>query len=691
MRVREIQVPASRVRGVGPATAKLLANLGILTVGDLLSWWPREWDDRTVRTFFSAWSESAKINVLAKVIAHEWFGYGRMKTLKLVVEDAEGTEAELVCFNRPFLERLYPPETEIAVNGRFQPKYGRLQSSAFDIEAAEDAPAKVLPVYSLTAGIAQTQMRKIIAAALEEYGRGIDSELPEKVRKSEGLPEKAAILRTMHAPASMQEAEAARDALIFEELFFFQYAVGKGSLKRRGRLPAVDSGSAETGSEDGKPNSGEAAVAREEAPLSPLQKHLLERIPFSLTPDQRSVADEINRDLDSGLTMARLLQGDVGSGKTLIAFLACLRVIDSGGQCAFLAPTELLARQHAENAARLLESTGVRIAFLTGNVKAEGRTNVLSRLASGEIDLVIGTHALFSESVKYRNLALAVVDEQHRFGVLQRSAILAKGPGAAAGKETHLIMMSATPIPRTLALSVFGDLDVSVIKTMPPGRKPIVTHLARQGNEQKVYDFVRRELSLGHQAYFVYPLIDQNDALDLKSAERMHERLSREVFPEYGAELIHSRIPEDEQRRIMESFRLGKTGILVATSLVEVGVDVANATCMVIEHAERFGLSALHQLRGRVGRGDLQSWCFLVYSGNLTEEGKARMKIMHETTDGFRIAEEDLVIRGPGEIAGIKQSGYAGFDLADPVRDMKILEKARAAAFALLLEENRVS
>lgn len=511
----------------------------------------------------------------------------------------------------------------------------------------------------------------------------------------------------------MADAERASHALIFEELFFFEYSIGQRSLERRGKLPDIDLPKATAATQAATPNglteldntngSADVAIVSNDAAgpaagstfpdirqmpavsLLPLQARLAERLPFTLTADQLAVLDDINADLSGNAIMARLLQGDVGSGKTLVAFLACLAVIAEGGQCAILAPTELLARQHAETAAQLLEPIGVRLAFLTGNLKAAGRTRLLGELRSGNIDLVIGTHALFSNSVDYHNLRLVVIDEQHRFGVLQRSAIIAKGTaGNPGGKPPHLLMMSATPIPRTLALSVFGDLDVSVIRTMPPGRKPVITHLSRGGNEERVYEFIRKELEGGRQAYFVYPLIDQSDALSLKSAEEMFVTLRDRIFPGTRTALIHSRIAEDEQRQIMEDFRAGTIRILVATSVVEVGVDVANATCMVIEHAERFGLSALHQLRGRVGRGTVQSYCFLVYAQNLTEDGKARLRIMHETTDGFVIAEEDLKLRGPGDVTGIQQSGYVSFDLADPIRDYDILLEARKAAFNLL-------
>jgi ATP-dependent DNA helicase RecG len=387
--------------------------------------------------------------------------------------------------------------------------------------------------------------------------------------------------------------------------------------------------------------------------------------------------------------MARLLQGDVGSGKTLVSFLACLRAVEGTpggekGQACLMAPTELLARQHAENAARLLEPLGIRIAFLTGNLKASGRSRLLKALAAGDIDIAAGTHALFSAGVVYRNLRLVVIDEQHRFGVLQRQAVMAKG------EKPGLLMMSATPIPRTLALTVFGDLDVSVIRDMPPGRKAVKTHLAKQSNEGKVYDFVRKELSAGRQAYFVYPLIENDESGSLKDVTTMAAALAKDIFPAFPTALIHSRMEDDQKRGIMEAFRKGDIRVLAATSVVEVGVDVPNATCMVVTHAERFGLSSLHQLRGRVGRGPDQAYCFLIYSesGNgedaLTEDGKQRLKVMLEHTDGFVIAEEDLKLRGPGHIAGLEQSGYLSLGIADPIRDGEALVRARTAAFAIL-------
>lgn len=680
MLIGEIQTPVSNLYGAGKTTVEQLNRLGVVTVGDLLRLWPRLWEDRSRYNTLREWNTFHKLNVPVTVIAHQWFGYGRMKTLKLIVSDSEGTRGELACFNRPFLEKSFPEGTKALVYGSFSVKYGALQSSSFDIEQYDAAERRILPVYPLTQGLTQTKLRKLIEQALNSYARGIDSELPAEVLHKYGYPDKRTVLFAMHRPASMQEAENARTALIFEEFFLYEAAVGMRALERRGVLPRTPT---QAGASEG---AAQLAAAQPSAALqytySPLQKELLSRLPFTLTVDQHAVTAEINADLDGTAPAARLIQGDVGSGKTLVAFLACLKVIEGGGQAALMAPTELLARQHADNAAKLLEPLGVRLAFLTGNLKAAGRSQLLQQLASGNIDLIIGTHALFSAQTLYKNLRMVVIDEQHRFGVLQRSAIIQKGIDSGK-KAPHFLMMSATPIPRTLALSMFGDLDISVIKTMPPGRKPVITYVAPESKAEKVYYFIGQDILAGKQAYFVYPIIEDSETLSLKSAEDMFAELTRD-FPHHRLALLHSKVPEDEARAIMQEFRSGAIHILVATSVIEVGVDVPNATCMVIEYADRFGLSALHQLRGRIGRGSDQAYCFLLYGKNITETGMARLKVMASTTDGFVIAEEDLKLRGPGDIGGIEQSGYCGFELADPIRDFALLEKARIAAFEML-------
>lgn len=675
MLIGEIQTPVSNLYGAGKTTIEQLNRLGIATVGDLLRFWPRAWEDRSRYNTLSEWNAFHKLNVPVTIMDQQWFGYGRMKTLKLVISDSEGVRGELACFNRPFLEKAFPEGTKALVYGSFSVKYGAIQSSSFDIEKYDTAERRILPVYPLTQGLTQTKLRKLIEQALNSYARGIDSELPADVLNKYGYPDKRAVLFAMHRPASLEEAEAARTALIFEEFFLYEAAVGMRALERRGVLPRTPV------RDDASAGTAQSAGALQYA-YSPLQKELLSRLPFTLTGDQQAVTAEINADIDGTAPAARLIQGDVGSGKTLVAFLACVKVIEGGGQAALMAPTELLARQHADTAAKLLEPLGIRLAFLTGNLKAAGRSQLLQQLAAGNIDLIIGTHALFSAQTLYKNLRMVVIDEQHRFGVLQRSAIIQKGIDSGK-KAPHFLMMSATPIPRTLALSMFGDLDISVIKTMPPGRKPVITYVASESKAEKVYYFIGQDILAGKQAYFVYPIIEDSDTFNLKSAEDMFAELTRD-FPHHRLALIHSKVPEEEARTIMQEFRSGAIHILVATSVIEVGVDVPNATCMVIEHADRFGLSALHQLRGRIGRGSDQSYCFLLYGKNITETGMARLKVMASTTDGFVIAEEDLKLRGPGDIGGVEQSGYCGFELADPIRDFALLEKARIAAFEML-------
>ena len=669
----ELKEPVTRLKGAGKAAASNLARLGIRTVAGLLCHYPRDWEDRSRSVPLKDWNKG-RVCTEVHVLAHDWFGFGRMRTLKIYVED-ETARACLVCFNRPFLEKQLRAGTRCRLYGQFYYKHGSIQSTAFDFELLDGigegaGSSPILPVYPLTAGLTQGVLRKLTRQALDQFAPALEDELPQAIISRDALLRKSDAIRAIHFPASLEDVEKAKKTLIYEELFYLEVMIGKRAMQRKGTI----------NSEQLTIDNEQLVMSNERGAISPFQQRLVERLPFALTPGQEAAAGEINRDVDGPFPMARLLQGDVGSGKTLVSFLAVLKAVEGKGQAALMAPTELLARQHAETAARLLEPLGVRIAFLTGNLKTAGRAQLLKALAAGEIDMVAGTHALFSRDVEYRNLRLVIVDEQHRFGVVQRQAIMAKG-GAF---PPDLLMMSATPIPRSLALTVFGDLDVSVIRDMPPGRKPVKTHLARESNGQKVYDFVHRELSAGHQAYFVYPLIEGGDENDIKDAVSMAQRLAKEVFPAFPLALLHSRVDEEEKRRIMDGFRRGEIKILAATSVVEVGVDVPNATCMVVEHAERFGLSALHQLRGRVGRGQSQSYCFLVYADKLTDDGKIRLKVMLENSDGFVIAEEDLKLRGPGHIAGLAQSGYLTLGLSDPVRDAAELARARADAFALL-------
>jgi len=669
MLIRSICAPVNTIYGAGSQAAAKLSRLGIKTIADLIQHYPRDWDDRSKNVPLKDFNTS-KVCAVVTVFEKEWIGFGKMKTLKIYVED-DTAQGALLCFNRPWLEKQIEIGSKYQICGRFYYKYGEIQSTSFEIEKAESVNnfGKILPVYPLTAGITQIMIRRFISEALKKYANNLDNELPKEIMEKRKLMLKSEAVKEMHFPECFENIVKAKNTLIYEELFYLEIIVTLRSFERKKKYNLIENNINES--------------------LSPLQLRITERLPFKLTDGQMEAVKEINKDMLSNIPMARLLQGDVGCGKTLVSFMAALRAIEDNGQAAIMAPTELLARQHAENAARLLEPLGLQIAFLTGNIKAKGRKEVLKNLENGTIDIIVGTHALFSKDVIYKNLKLAVIDEQHRFGVTQRSLILSKG------NETNLLMMSATPIPRTLALTIFGDMDVSVIKDMPPGRKQIKTHLAKESNENKVYDYIKNELEQGRQAYFVYPLIENGE--EVKDAVSMTHRLSKEIFPKYKTALIHSKLPEEEKKQIMDDFRKGEIKILAATSVVEVGVDVPNATCMVIEHAQRFGLSSLHQLRGRVGRGHDQSYCFLIYSDNLTEEGKMRLKVMLENSDGFVIAEEDLKLRGPGHFAGIEQSGYLVLGIANPIRDIEILEKAREDVLSifendpdLLLEDHRI-
>ena len=713
MKINDIKNPVSTINGVGPQLTKNLAKLNVFTVGDLLQYYPRDYEDRSVKVTLAEYKTHPKIHTVAKVMSHEWFGYGRMKTLKININDGTAP-AELICFNRAFLENQLEVGSIITVTGTFYVKYNKLQSTSFEatkmsvnqlgVESMQQVTAAflrqakplntgILPVYHLTEGITQKVLTKAITTAVTQYAHGLDDELPEDIIQKRGLIHKQDAVTQIHIPKTLEQAEAARKTLAYEELYHLQYAIAARAYRHRGFIPSEDLPEGLQEASDLK----ELSVAQFRASLSPLQRQLMDKLPFDLTQDQQKVIYQMNTEIDTGFTqrykpqenpgrppftMARLLQGDVGSGKTLTALFICLRVINYGGQCAFMAPTEILARQHAETTQKMLGSLGIRTAFLTGNVKASGRTQLLKALKAGEIDILIGTHALFSAQVVYKDLQLAVIDEQHRFGVLQRQAIIAKGRVSEENgmtSEPHLLMMSATPIPQSLALTMFGDLDVAVIKTLPKGRKPIQTYLVKEGNETNAYEAVRKELAKGHQAYFVYPAI-QSDG-DYKSAEQNFEQLKK-IFAEYKCALVHSKIDEDQQAKALSDFHDGKIQILVATTVIEVGVDVPNATCMVIEQADHFGMAQLHQLRGRVGRGSDQSYCFLIYNKNLSDTGIERMKALRQSTDGFYIAEQDLKTRGPGELQGTAQAGELAFSIADISKDKELLLQARTDAFS---------
>ena len=723
MKLKDIKTPISSIHGIGPQQEKFLAKLNIFTVSDLLSFYPKSYDDRTEKISISDFEKHKKVHAICAVQAHQWFGYGKMKTLKLIINDGTGS-ASLICFNRNFYEKSLPVGSIICVTGTFEVKFGQIQSTSFEITKLSDSASlsdfkntplpdsAVLPVYKLTEGLTQKNIRKAVSNAIFQYAKLLENELPEEIIIKRHLLQKKDAIKAIHNPISLKNAEDARYSLIFEELFNFQSVILERTFKHKGFIPQLSIDYSSDSSENNRIKNN-FDLNEFENNLSPLQKKLIERLPFKLTEDQMFAIFQMNNEIDRGykerskilsdniilkqpFTMSRLLQGDVGSGKTLVSFFVALRVINWKGQCALMAPTEILAKQHAENAANLLSPLGIKIAYLTGNVKQKGRNMLLSELKNGNIDFIIGTHALFSKQIVYNDLQLAIIDEQHRFGVVQRESIIAKGRTVSdknINLEPHLLMMSATPIPQSLALTVFGDLDISVIKSMPEGRLPVKTHLIKEENEWKAFEAVRSELKRGHQAYFVYPAIDSEDFnTELKSAEIEFQKLKNEIFSEFKCGLIHSKLPQEEQEETLKKFSNNQIQVLLATTVIEVGLDVPSATCIVIEQADRFGLAQLHQLRGRVGRGKLQSYCFLIYSDKITKTGIERMKILYETTDGFIIANNDLKLRGPGEITGTVQAGLLSLGLSDIVRDKEILLKAREDAIIFMqnkLEQNK--
>lgn len=663
MYLSDLTPPISKLKGVGPATAEDFTKLGVTTLADLLSLSPREYDDRSVVTGLDGVSmDNNHINTTIKVLSHTYFGSHEKgkRTLKIRAQDTEsGQSLSLLCFGREFLSRTMYPGTLWYINGTVTRFSGEWQSSSFTVTSEEEKVSKggfgkILPVYPLSGNLNQNTIRKAVQLLLSNKMITLDDDMPSYIYEKYHLMHTDEAVRKLHFPSTLAEAGEARRSLAFSELLYMELNIRRGA--------------------------GTPPPENKKARTSELEKRFIASLPFSLTPDQKSALEDIRRDMDYTPAMNRLLQGDVGSGKTLVAWISALHIIAEGGQVAFMAPTELLARQHAEKAAELLEGLGVRVAFITGDVKGSGRKLLLKALASGEADIAIGTHALFSKDVVFKNLKYVIIDEQHRFGVEQRLALTAKG------EVPHVLLMTATPIPRTLALTLFGDLCISTIKTMPEGRKSIITYTVLEDNREKMYRTIEVEFRRGHQAYFVYPRISDEGESDLRDVNNMFTFLKKE-YPDVPSALIHSKLPEEEKMKILSDFRAKKIMYLVSTSVVEVGIDIPDATCMVIEHADRFGLAALHQLRGRVGRSTLQSYCFLVFGKNLSDDAKARIKVMKNSTDGFYIAEQDLLIRGPGEMAGSRQSGFLRLRYASLVNDVDLLADAKEEAEAILQKD----
>ncbi len=651
------------LRGVGDKVAQVLAKLGIYTVGDLLFHLPRRYEDRTQFRKIAHARVGEPATFMGTVVMVDNLRPRPNITLtKAFLDDGSGM-LELIWFNQPYMK-----DTLLKLRNKKIVVYGTVKEAGWGLQietpeweelGSEDDPNdllgmnRIVPIYPLTEGIRQKRMRQIVYNALQ-YLNQMPDDLPPAIVQRVGLMSLPDALRQIHFPDSAEQIEPARRRLVFEEFFLMQVGVGlqrQKTQQERGIAMRID------------------------------PDHLMEQIhrivPFELTNAQRRVIREIWDDMMRPHPMNRLLQGDVGSGKTIVAASAILAAVDNHYQSEIMAPTEILAEQHYINLHRLFLPLGISVELLVGRLTQRQRNEARERVASGRAMVVVGTHALIQEGVEFARLGLAVIDEQHRFGVLQRASLRDKGI------SPHLLVMTATPIPRTLTLTLYGELDVSIIDELPPGRKPVKTHWKTPEERIKTYEGVRKLIEQGRQAYIICPLIEESDKMQVRAAEEMAEHLQKDVFPDLKVGLLHGRMKPAEKEAVMEAFRAGEMHILVSTTVIEVGVDVPNAAVIVIEDADRFGLAQLHQLRGRVGRNEHQSYCILVANPK-SEEGQRRLEVMTQTSNGFLIAEEDLRIRGPGEIYGTRQSGMPSFRVADLVKDMRLLEVARQEAFRLL-------
>jgi ATP-dependent DNA helicase RecG len=663
------------IKGVGPQRAELLAKRGIYTFEDLLAYLPFRYEDRihfsNVKDIQPAGTYTIRAKVMSGQAIPNKFAYNAI--YHLLVQDAAGGLLPCKFFHGGYLEGRLKPGQQLILHGKVEIdklRPARLEMINPQLEMLGDGEpdstevGRIVPIYEAIGTFGSRAIRRAMYAAVQLIDANMPDVLPEALLARLGYPSRRDALIHVHFPEpgeSLDELNTFRtpsqQRLIFEEFFLYQLSLAL----------------------DRKATRKENAIAfrvREEKVREAVKRIL----PFKPTAAQFKVLKEIVADLEKSAPMNRLLQGDVGSGKTIVALQAAVIAIENATQAALMAPTEILAVQHYLSARRILAPGGYKVELLISGLKHAEKYAALERIRTGEAQLVVGTHALIEDQVQFARLGFVAIDEQHRFGVLQRKRLMDKA--AAHGHAPHVLVLTATPIPRTLSLTLYGDLDVSILDELPPGRTPIQTRLTSEPHLPGVWEFLRKEVAAGHQAYIVYPVIEESK-LELKAAMEEYKRLSKEVFPKLKLGLLHGRLASEEKDAVMESFRKNETQILVATTVIEVGVDVPNATAMVIEHAERFGLAQLHQLRGRIGRGAAKSHCILVRPGHMTEDARARLETMVQTNDGFKIAETDLLLRGPGEFFGTRQSGDLGFHIANPLRDKDVLEVARREAFAL--------
>jgi len=709
----ELSTPVQYVKGVGPRIGEVLAGKGIHTVGDLLHYLPFRYEDRLNPRGISELRAGEMATVVGEVRNSGLFRTRSMPIFQLTVGQGR-SRLRCLWFNATYLQDKFKPGQMIALYGKVeedqrsrelqivQPQFELLGDSGSSGESGAEKKVaesleigRIVPIYEAIGRLTPRWFRRAIRTALDNLTPDLADPIPAAVRDRLGLISPRAALWNVHWPEpgeSFENLQSSRTPahirMIFDELFFVELGL---ELKRRQQ----------------KTQTG-IAFRLDERVRAAIKKIL----PFHPTPAQKKVLKEIAADMERPYPMRRLLQGDVGSGKTIVGFEAAIIAIENGCQAALMAPTEILAQQHYFSARRILENAGYRIVLLTGSLENDRKREVRRHISQGNAQLVIGTHALLEEKVEFAKLGLVIVDEQHRFGVLQRLKLMKKssdeeglaalgrtGEGArphttpsthtgSSPAEPDVLVMTATPIPRTLALTLYGDLDLSVLDELPPGRTPIATHCVADDQSSKVWEFVRKQIAAGHQAYVVYPVIAENEENELKAAIKMYRELSSNIFADLKVGLLHGRLDAELKEQVMRMFQRGELQILVATTVIEVGVDVPNATVMVIEHAERFGLAQLHQLRGRIGRGGAKSYCILMTGGKVSEDAQRRLDAMVKTNDGFKIAELDLELRGPGEFFGTRQAGLPSFRVANLVRDAQLLEAAKREAAAVIAGPN---
>ena len=656
----ELKDDVKFVKGVGPNRVKLLNKLNIYTLEDLITYFPREYEDRS-KTKKIADTENGEECLIEGIVTSrikEIITHRRnMIIYKLIVRD-ETDSCELIWYNQSYLKNMFKIGETYKFYGKINKKIGitEMLSPVYDLEGNNRNTGKIIPIYPLTYNLSQNTIRKIIENGLDLAKEEIQETLPDYILKEYNLLGAKEAIEQIHLPEELANFSKARNRIAFEELLTMQLLLL--SLKNKYK------------------NQEEGITFDKNVKMS----DVINDLPFKLTKAQLRVLEEIDKDMESQKAMNRLLQGDVGSGKTIVAMIAAYKAVKSGYQMAMMAPTSILASQHMVNFEKVLSKYNIKCELLLGSTSKKKKEDILERLKNGDIDIIIGTHSLLEENVVFKNLGLVVTDEQHRFGVRQRSTIASKG------KNPDVLVMTATPIPRTLALILYGDLDISIIDELPPNRKKIDTFAVRKSMEERVNNFIKKQIDEGRQAYIVCPLVEESEEIEAKSVLELADKYKNEVFKDYKVEYLHGKMKTKEKDEIMQRFKNGQIDVLISTTVIEVGVDVPNSNIMVIENAERFGLAQLHQLRGRVGRGEFKSYCILKYQGN-SEIIRKRMQVMQDTNDGFIISEKDLELRGSGEFFGTKQHGIPEFKVANLFEDIKLLKLVQSLTERVLQED----